>query len=774
MEYNTKNGLLEDYVSGLLAFEDKIIAVGLSSLSLVNIKDHSIESYSFRTVINNHKEPFYSAVLGDGSIALGGINGLKIMDPEGFRRDSTHFPLKIQDIRIANKSVIPAINKKMDDFRRISSAEKIYLDNKSNTFTLDFRSLSYSGPDVFNYRYKLDSYDNNWIYVNSNQGFANYSKLNPGTYHFRVNATNSIGQWNPQDTTLEIVVVPPFWRRWYFILVYIILLSIFLIFVKNELSIRYKLSTEKRLSKEIQKKNEEQLKFFINISHELKTPLSMLQGPLEYLNKHLDQKDELHKYSEWALNNSHRLTSIVKEILDFRLLEAEKLLPKIAAVDWKEFIEDTFSLFKHVADEKSIKYLLNNDIRSYVSFDSSMMEKALVSLLDNAFKYTPDNGEVSLSAAVERSYFDDRMDGIHIVCSNTGAYIPQSDTEKIFERFFRSGKSGNEGSGIGLSITKQFIELHQGKIWCISDEENGVEFHIVIPLIQANRSQLTTLNKTYATNYTRIYGAVPLEISTAATDQDNSQEAKTRILIVEDTRDLRNFMAVTLKDNYSVMTASNGAEALEIIEKEAPPDVIVSDIKMPVMDGLELCDKIKDNISTSHIPIILLTAQTEQYSQLDSFNHEANAYLEKPFSIELLSSCINNILRQIEVLKKYYSSVLLNSHRILDDNDPNASFIENLKQIIHKHVDNSELSIDTLCEEMSISQYMLYNKIKSITGKTPGQIIKKIRIHNAESLLAKKQYSIKEVQYMTGFNNPKSFRDAFVEEFGVLPSEYTV
>ncbi len=272
LEFNTKNGLLEDYVSGLLAYEDKIIVVGLSTLSLISSKDQSIESYSFRTVINNHKEPFYSAVLSDGNIALGGINGLKIMNPDGFRKDSTHYPMKIQDFRIANKSVRPAINRKRDDFKRISLAEKIYLDSKSNTFTLDFRSLNFSGPDIFNYKYRLEPYDDNWVYVNSNQGFANYSKLKPGSYVFRVNATNTIGQWNPQDTTLDITVLPPIWWRWYFILVYVILLTIFLIFVKNELSIRYKLSTEKKLSKEIQKKNEEQLKFFINISHELKTP----------------------------------------------------------------------------------------------------------------------------------------------------------------------------------------------------------------------------------------------------------------------------------------------------------------------------------------------------------------------------------------------------------------------------------------------------------------------------------------------------------------------
>ena len=397
LEFNTKNGLLEDYVSGLVAYKDRIIAVGLSTLSLINIKDQSIESYSFRAVINNHKEPFYSTVLSDGSIALGGINGLKILNPEGFKRDSTHYPLKIQDFRIANKSVRPAINRKRDDFGRISVAEKIYLDSKSNTFTLDFRSLNFTGPDMFTYRYKLDSYDDNWLYVNSNQGFANYSKLKPGSYVFRVNATNTIGQWNPMDTTLEIIVLPPIWWRWYFILVYVILLTIFLIFVKNELSIRYKLSTEKKLSREIKKKNEEQLKFFINISHELKTPLSMIQGPLEFLNKNLNHNNKLFKHSEWALNNAHRLSSIVNEILDFRLLEADKLEPSMASVDWKEFMEVTFGYFKHVADQKNINYRLNNELNCNVSLDKSMMEKALVSILDNAFKYTPRNGEVLLS-----------------------------------------------------------------------------------------------------------------------------------------------------------------------------------------------------------------------------------------------------------------------------------------------------------------------------------------------------------------------------------------
>ncbi|MCP4314233.1 MAG: response regulator [Bacteroidetes bacterium] len=773
LEFNSKNGLLEDYVSGLLVYEDRIIVVGLSTLALINSKDHSIESYSFGAVINNYKDPLYSTVLFDGNIAIGGVNGLKIMNPEDFRKDSTHYPLKIHDFRIANKSVRPAINRKRDEFRRISVAKKIYLDSKSNTFTLDFSSLNFSGADIFTYKYKLDSYDENWLYVNSDRGFANYSKLKPGSYLFRVNATNSIGHWNLQDTTLEIVVLPPIWRSWYFILGYLILLTIFLIFVKNELSIRYKLSTEKKLSKEIKKKNEEQLKFFINISHELKTPLSMIQGPLDYLNKNLNRTNELYKHSEWALNNAYRLTSIVNEILDFRLLEAEKLEPSMASVDWEKFIEVTFGYFIHVADQKVIHYSLNNDINSIVSIDKSMMEKAIVSMLDNAFKYTPNHGEVSLSAAVEKSYFDYGTDGIHIICSNTGSFIPAGETDKIFERFYRTGDNSEEGSGIGLSITRQFIELHQGKIWCVSSEETGVEFHSVIPLIEANQYKPTAENKTYSDDYRRIYGAGPMEFAPPETKPDGPDEAKPRLLLVEDNNDLRNFMASALNDHYVVMLASNGAEALEVVEKEVHPEVIISDIMMPVMNGLELCNKIKNSISMSHIPIVLLTAQTEQYSQLDSFNHEANAYLEKPFNIELLSSCISSILKQKEVLKKYYSSVLFDSYRIEED-DPNTSFIDHLKQIILNHIDNSELSIDTLCEEMSISQYMLYNKIKSITGKTPGQIIKKIRIQNAEALIGKNQYSIKEVQYMTGFNNPKSFRDAFMEEFGVLPSEYSV
>ena len=241
---------------------------------------------------------------------------------------------------------------------------------------------------------------------------------------------------------------------------------------------------------------------------------------------------------------------------------------------------------------------------------------------------------------------------------------------------------------------------------------------------------------------------------------------------MEDNSDLRNFIASALKEQYEITLASNGAEALEIIEKDSHPELVISDIMMPRMNGLELCNKIKNDLSTSHIPIVLLTAQTERYTLLDSFKYEANTDLEKPFSMELLNSCITNILKNSDVLKKKYSTVLFESNKMADQDDPNAAFIDQLKQIILDHLDNSEFGIEILCKEMSISQYMLYNKIKSITGMTPGQIIKKIRIQNAEALIRKNQYSIKEVQYMTGFNNPKSFRDAFVEEFGFLPSEY--
>ncbi len=320
-----------------------------------------------------------------------------------------------------------------------------------------------------------------------------------------------------------------------------------------------------------------------------------------------------------------------------------------------------------------------------------MMEKALVSILDNAFKYTPQNGEVSLSAMVENSYFNDKTDGIHIVCANTGSFIYAKDREKVFERFYRTENTFAEGTGIGLSITKQFIELHNGKIWCVSSEEIGVKFHIVIPLIKAKRDGSTVVTYSYESDYSRIYGAEPMATSYSTTEQDDSVKPKSRLLLVEDNTSLRNFIVSVLNDEYDVMVATNGAEAMEIVEKEVHPELIISDIMMPVMDGFELCNRIKGNTSTSHIPIVLLTARTKQFTLLESFKHEANAYLEKPFSIELLRSCIKNIQRQNDVLKKYYSNALLDTNRIPDDDDPNAIFIDNLKQIISKHIDNSEL-----------------------------------------------------------------------------------
>jgi signal transduction histidine kinase/ligand-binding sensor domain-containing protein/DNA-binding response OmpR family regulator len=774
LEFNIKNGLLEDYVSGLLEYKEKIIAIGLSSISLIHKKNHEIESYSFNTVISNKKEPFYITALNDGNIAVGGINGLKILNPENFKKESTHYPLIVEDFKIGNKSFKPAINRKMDQFKRISATEKIYLDGKSNTFKIEFSSLNLSESDRITYRYKLDDYDNDWMYVNKHQEFANYSKLNAGTYVFRVNATNSIGQWNEEDTVLEIVVLPPIWLRWYSILVYIILLIVLLIVVKNELSIRYKLSTEKKVSREIKKRNEEQLKFFINISHEIKTPLSLIKGPVEYLNKKLNSKDELFKYSEWALKSVHKLTSIVNEILDFRLLDAEKLKPSYASVNWKNFIETTFNHFQQVATQKNIKYNLLNSIDQVVLFDASMIEKAFVSMLDNAFKYSPENSEISILTSLEKNYFKDNKDGVHIVCSNTGSYIPPEDVDNVFGRFYRTKNTLEGGSGIGLSITKQFVELHKGEIWCVSQKDTGVEFHVVIPMLVDARNENGEKEYITENSYHKIYGEEPVNESYMGFSQEQSNITKPKILIVEDEISLRNFMVSILQEHYHVLPASNGKEAIKIVEETIHPDLIISDIMMPEMDGFTLCDVIKGNDCTSHIPIVLLTAWPEKYSQLDSYKHEANAYIEKPFTIEMLNYCIKSILRQTEAMKKCYSSILVDFSKNTEDTDYNKKFIDRAKQIVLKNIDNANLGIETICNEMSISQYMLYNKMKSITGKTPGQIIKTIRIHNAEELLKKNQYSIKEIQYMTGFNTPKSFRDAFKEKFGVLPSEYVI
>jgi signal transduction histidine kinase/ligand-binding sensor domain-containing protein/CheY-like chemotaxis protein len=793
--FNSQNGLREDFIAGCLEYKDKIIVLGLSSISSIRQQDFVIESYSFNTAITNERETFYLTLLQDGNLALGGINGLKILNPDELNHDTVHYPLLIQELRVGAKSIKPAVDRKSEIFQSISTAERIYLDYKSNTFSLEFSSLYFSDPVKFMYAYKMEDYDEDWMYVNHNQGYANYSKLSPGNYLFRVNATNSIGQWNQEDTILEITVLPPIWMRWYAILFYIACLIVLLVFVRNELSIRYKLATEKLAKKEIEKQNADQMQFFINISHELKTPLAMINGPLEYINKHLDSENELYKYSDWALSNAYKLTAITNEILDLRLLNVNKLQPSDTSVEWKEFIETIYGYFTQMARRRNIRYSLENSIDQGVVFDVPMIEKSIVNLLDNAFKYAPDRAEITLKSFLDIGKKEGK-DWIHVICSNTGSFISPDDLEKVFERFYRAEKNDAGGSGIGLSITKQFIELHQGKIWCESDYSTGVDFHVLIPLVAGSVREQDIASSSNEVIYKRIYGIGPntdpkqtflskenipemingnmepdiIELKEEATEAD--LDNRPLILVVEDDLRLRDFIVSILEKNYRLLSAADGKDAYQIIISKVHPDLVISDIMMPVMNGFTLCDRIKGDEFTSHIPIILLTARPEKYSLLDSYMHEANAYIEKPFSQELLTFCIKSILHQHEILRKHYSNTLVDFHRNEDDQDSNRVFLESVKMVILENIDNSELNIQTLCKELSISQYMLYNKLKAIAGKTPGQIIKTIRIHKAAHLIRKGNHSIKEIQYHTGFNSSKSLRDAFKEEFGVLPSQY--
>lgn len=722
----------------------------------------------------NYEEPVSydeaaSVTDAEGNIIFGGMNKLHVINPSEAQMVSYDYQLEFTGFEIQNQ---PYRNGKKDKNNFDDKGNELYLPYDYSHFRIEFASLNFRAQDKVNYMFQLDGFDNSWATAKGINS-AYYSKVPPGRYVFRVKAYVGNAFMASPEQTLVIHIATPPWLSWYAYLLYTALTAFILWIIGKHFYTVTKLRTEAKME---QRLSDVKIRFFTNVSHELRTPLTLIMGGLE----DLQHKEALSDRGKASLNmsykNSKRMLMLINQLLDFRKIVKDKLELRVREANIIPLVRSTVQDFRDMADSKGISLLLTTSHEDiFLWIDCERIESVLYNLLSNAFKFTPKGGHISLSVIKSE-------DKVCISVTDSGAGIPKEQQELIFARFAQFQKFLNGkvyGSGIGLALCKEIIETHHGNITVESKVGKGSTFTVTLPLGKQNFQ--------HNEHDTKVHETSPemLPMNEEFTKKSQPDFAKPElpddapwILVVDDNAEIRKLISNSLQDSYHLMEADDGIDALEKLSQRAP-DIIITDLLMPRMDGIVLVDKIRKDFETSHIPIIMLTAKQGSEDRLKALKYGADSYLTKPFSMELLLAYIDNLLVQRRLLFERFSSQSA-THSISDFipqqdlvvTNRDQEFMETLMAYIEENIQNSELTINDLAAHLNLGRTTMYNKVKSLTGKSPVELIREYRVTKAEMLMKKGECSVSELAYQLGFSDPSYFSRCFKERYKVSPKEY--
>lgn len=646
----------------------------------------------------------------------------------------------------------------------INLIKTIKLEHWQNDVTLKYAGLHYTRPEENKYKYMLENYDKDWRNV-GNKRTANYTNLSHGRYLFKVVGANCDGIWTATPATLEIIIEPPWWLTWWaysiYILVFLVIISYSWLLqvrrlrIKNELKM-IEFETEKLKEVDRMKSN-----FFANISHEFRTPLTLIKGPIDRLLSE-ETKSERREIFKMVLKNTGRLLNLINELLDLSKLEAGKMKLSTSERDIVSFVKGLVMSFKSFGDRKEIKLSVsssNNIIRLY--FDKEKMQKIISNLIYNALKFTHERGEISVLITEDTNH-------VNIIVQDSGVGIPKKELPKLFNRFYqviKEGAAGNEGTGIGLALTKELVQMHKGIIKV--ESEIGIGSKFIITLLKGREhlsNEEIILDETDEVDFINA-GVIQTEGDIYYSDN------KPLALIVEDNLDVMKFVEDILKDEYNIIDAENGnngyQKALEQI-----PDIIISDIMMPVMNGDEMCRLIKLDEKTSHIPIILLTAKASEEDKIEGLETGADDYIIKPFDANELMVRIRNLIYQRRKLREKYLKEAEIHPIDVAVTSTDKLFIKKAMNLIEENLSDTFFGIEDFAENLAMSRSQLYRKFNAVLGENPSEFVRKYRLKRGAELIKKKFGNISEIAYEVGFNDPAYFSKCFKKLFGMNPHEY--
>ncbi len=783
--FSEKDGLGNNNIHKIV--EDQQGRLWLSTdqgLSSFNKEQRKFNNYNAHNGLQ-HKNFVHGSGLrvSSGDLYFGGIEGFNYFNPRYLVKNKTIPPLIFTELKISNKAVSPSEDGPIAE--NISVAKEVNIPFKQN-FTLGFVALNFSAPEQNEYAYKLEGYDDKWNYV-GNSNSVSYTSLNPGKYVLWVKASNNDGVWNEKGISIAIIVHPPFWRTSLAYILYLSLITGAILFMrykgirKMEEKFRreqelMQIAQDRREAERVHELDQLKLKFLTNLSHEFRTPISLILGSIETLFKKYENKEAFGQLSV-IKRNAKRLLNLVSQLLDFRKMEEQELKLHLTGGELISFVRETTDSFKDIAERKQITYIFSaTPGELYTSFDHDKIERILFNLLSNAFKFTFEDGTISVVIEEVEERSDDASTWLSFKVTDTGIGIDADQKDRIFDRFFQSNSATtiiNQGTGIGLSITREYVKMHGGEIFLESEPGKGSSFTFYLPFgkcTSQKRAEAATAPEKHEAENDEIIMAETMQAPLALPLNDSSLPV---ILLVEDNDDFRFYLKDNLRQYYKVFEASNGKEGWQKALSQHP-QIIVSDISMPFMDGIELCKKIKEDKRTRHIPVILLTALSGEEDQLRGLETGANDYITKPFNFEMLHAKLNNLMTLNSTLKSTYTRQFKLQPAEVAVESEDVRLMKEVMTYIEENLTDLQLSVEALSRHVGMSRSSLYSKLLDITGQTPVEFIRSVKLEKAAALLEKSDLNIAQVAYSVGFTTPNYFAKSFKAKYGMLPSEYVV
>ncbi|AZQ63992.1 hybrid sensor histidine kinase/response regulator [Flammeovirga pectinis] len=767
---STKNGLPSNVIKSIL--EDNYGNLWVASnkgLSKINLENRRIKNFDLTDGLQGDEFGELAAVkLNNGKLLFGGVNGINIFKPHEIIDDHTVASVIFTDLKILNNEINP-----YDSFlgnqiltSSLQSTKAIELPHNQNSFSFKFASLHYGASENNSYRYKLDGFDKDWVTVDAGQREAKYTNISPGNYILYVKASNCDGIWNPKAISMEITVLPPWWwsiwAKLFYVILVIVLIGFFSRFTIITARKKSQLEMEKFEREKLEDLSQLKLQFFTNISHELRTPLTLINTPIEQLIKkgNTVSTTDREKSYQMIFKNVQHLMRLVNQLLDFRKVEQGQMKLQLSKGNWSNFLDQVYHSFKEFAEYEHISFTYEHSSTSIEGYmDTDKLEKIVYNLLSNAFKFTHE-GEIKLAVMQE-------ADKVRVVLKDTGIGIPEEKLAYLFNRFYQVSnlkKAKNRGTGIGLAFTKSLVDLHHGTIAVESTLNVGTTFTLEFPL-----------------SATAYEGEIIEQVESTPSDvlEEYKEEmidelevnVKQKILVVDDNTSIRELLTDLLKDDYDVYSAENGQVGLQKA-KDVLPNLILSDIMMPVMDGYEFTKSIRDDNHLCHLPIILLTAKNSEDSKLKGYEYGVDAYVTKPFNSEVLIARIQSLLENRKNQQKNFKTNIDVKPSEITYTSIDEKFLKRLVEIVEENISDSEFTVDKLASEYGATPIRLNQKLKSLTGQTAKGFIRNIRLKRAAQMLKIGRYSVSDVTYEVGFNDLKYFRNCFKKEFGIPPSIY--
>lgn len=738
---------------------------------------------------------------GSGKLYFSGTNGITYFNPTKIESNKI-LPRATFTSLFINGILVGSPELKNNFGQSISYTNELHLNELQNNFSVGFSSMHNANPERCRFRYKLEGYDVDWRYTDASNRFASYSNLDYGNYKLKVIASNNDGIWSAEAEELSIFILAPWWKSTPAKSVYLLLF--FGVIYAIWLNRRSWFVLKRKLQyKELEEKKQEEihqmkLRFFTNISHEFRTPLTLILGPTEKLLHQENSKDDQHNYLRLIYSNARRLLGLINELMDFRQAETDSFKLKVMDGNLEKFVNGIAQEFKELALNRRITYTIAvREGLPSVYFDPNILEKITVNLVSNAFKYTEVNGSIEVEILYSLADFRPKFSNhvyiksqasvnafVWIRVADTGIGIAANSIENIFDRYFRVNLQGREkhlGTGVGLALVKSLIELHKGELHVYSERYKGTEFLVGIPVDRDiyNPSDISNDKRPpidiESLHYTIDWFESDLKDAAPFTSFLNSSKevvnGTKRILVVEDNEEMRRFLVDSLSNEYEVMEAVDGLEGYSKAS-EYLPDLIVSDVMMPGMDGNELCKKIREDVNTSHTPIILITANASVETHIASAESGADIYFPKPFSIRLLQATIRNLFDSRARLKEKYNKDVFAETREIANNQKDRDFLDELIAIIEGNMESEELDVEMICRKIGMSRTKLYGKVKGITGQPIGEFTRLLRLKKAAKIMVAEDIPILEVMYRVGIQSQSYFIKQFKKEFGKTPASF--